>query len=129
MVPTGLLLVVVPPLLQQVMSSIAYRGIPLQCTLALVSCPDCTSKGKGLVTFATYPGTVRKIRKDRNEISHPTEVIIVRSTIVLFPNHTRREVTFLGLYVKLERNFAELPMYIYMYVNSFCECDWYMYIA
>ena len=37
--------------------------------------------------------------KVRNEISHPTEVIIVRSTMVLFPNHTQREVSLLGLYV------------------------------
>ena len=37
--------------------------------------------------------------KVRNEISHPTEVIIVRSTIVSFPDHTQREVSLLGLYV------------------------------
>ena len=40
-----------------------------------LSCPDHTLKGEGVVTFATFLGTVRKIK---NEISHPTEVIIVR---------------------------------------------------
>ena len=67
----------------------------------LVSCPDNTRKRKGLVAFATFLGAVCKIRK---EISHITEVLIMRSTIVSFQT---TPFAFSGLYVKLERNFAE----------------------
>ena len=84
-----------------------------------------TAGRKGSVAFATFLRDVRKIRKDRNEISLPTELIIVRST---FTDHIRRSWVglgtlcwhnfehnnshssrFLGLYIKSEGNFAEPP--------------------
>ena len=57
--------------------------------VAIVSCPDHTPKEKGLVAFATFFGTVRKIS---NETSHPTEVIIVHRTIVSFPDHMHPKI-------------------------------------
>ena len=59
-------------------------------------CPDHTSKGKGLVTFATF----LRIRKDGYKGLH---LIIVYGTIVLFPYHTPREVDLIIRTVRVIR--------------------------